>query len=117
LYGKPEKLEEHLANECLKVLDIIQSYYVNIVAFHGFDCSREYHTSEYLALQISEVVEQVGKDKIVAVVTDNASNCANAYLFDLDQFPLYLRNDNEFENEDELSEINESDENNSDLNK
>ncbi|CAI2189818.1 499_t:CDS:2, partial [Funneliformis geosporum] len=34
--GKPGKLEEHLANECPKALDIIQSYYVNIVASRGF---------------------------------------------------------------------------------
>ncbi|CAI2167988.1 2857_t:CDS:1, partial [Funneliformis geosporum] len=33
---KTWKLEEHLANECLKALDIIQSYYVNIVASRGF---------------------------------------------------------------------------------
>jgi hypothetical protein len=38
-------------------------------------------------------------------------------LFDLDQVPLYPGNDNEFEDEDELSEINESDENNSDSNR
>ncbi|CAI2200613.1 1232_t:CDS:1, partial [Funneliformis geosporum] len=46
--------------------------------YHLQDCSGEHHTSEYLALQISEVVERVGKDKIAAVVTDNAPNCANA---------------------------------------
>ncbi|CAI2179929.1 9243_t:CDS:1, partial [Funneliformis geosporum] len=38
-------------------------------------------------------------------------------LFDLDQVPLYPENDNEFVDEDELSDINESDKNNSDLNK
>ncbi|CAI2175125.1 9310_t:CDS:2, partial [Funneliformis geosporum] len=57
---------------------------------------------------------------LVALSIDTSNNSiyvAIEDLFDLDQVLLYPGNNNEFENEDELSEINESNENNSDLNK
>ena len=35
----------------------------------------ESHTGEFLASEISNIVEKIGLDKFTAVVTDNASNC------------------------------------------
>jgi hypothetical protein len=35
----------------------------------------ESHTGEFLASEISKIVEKIGLDKFTAVVTDNASNC------------------------------------------
>src|SRR5207247_5863888 len=37
--------------------------------------SKESHTGEFLALEISDIIEKIGLDKFAAVVTDNASNC------------------------------------------
>ena len=37
--------------------------------------SMESHIGEFLATEISEIVEKIGLDKFAAVVTDNASNC------------------------------------------
>ncbi|RIB11952.1 hypothetical protein C2G38_2202073 [Gigaspora rosea] len=36
------------------------------------------HTSEFLAKEISDLVEKVGSEKFAAIVTDNASNCKYA---------------------------------------
>jgi hypothetical protein len=33
------------------------------------------HTGEFLASEISNIIEKIGLDKFAAVVTDNASNC------------------------------------------
>ena len=33
------------------------------------------HTGEFLASEISDIIEKIGVDKFSAVVTDNASNC------------------------------------------
>jgi hypothetical protein len=35
----------------------------------------ESHTGEFLASEISEIIEKIGPDKFAAIVTDNASNC------------------------------------------
>ena len=35
----------------------------------------ESHTGEFLASEISNIVEKIGLDKFTAVVTDNAANC------------------------------------------
>ena len=37
--------------------------------------SKESHTGEFLASEISDVIEKIGLDKFAAVVTDNAANC------------------------------------------
>ena len=37
--------------------------------------SKKSHTGEFLASEISDVIEKIGLDKFAAVVTDNASNC------------------------------------------
>ena len=39
------------------------------------DYSNQSHTGEFLASEISEVIEKLGSDKFAAVVTDAASNC------------------------------------------
>ncbi len=46
--------------------------------------------SEYLALQISEIVECIGKDKIVAIVTDNAANYVKAREIISTKYPKIL---------------------------
>jgi len=35
----------------------------------------ESHIGEFLASEISDIIEKIGLDKFAAVVTDNASNC------------------------------------------
>ena len=42
------------------------------------DLSRNRHTSSYLANVIEEVINQIGIEKIIAIVSDNASNVAGA---------------------------------------
>jgi len=37
--------------------------------------SKESHTEEFLASEISDVIEKIGLDKFAAIVTDNAANC------------------------------------------
>ena len=37
--------------------------------------SKESHTGEFLASEISDVIEKIGLDKFAAIVTDNAANC------------------------------------------
>ena len=37
--------------------------------------SKESHTGELLASEISDVIEKIGLDKFAAVITDNAANC------------------------------------------
>ncbi|GBC23318.2 ribonuclease H-like domain-containing protein [Rhizophagus irregularis DAOM 181602=DAOM 197198] len=44
-----------------------------LVALRNY--SMESHTGEFLASEISDIVEKIGLDKFTAVVTDNASNC------------------------------------------
>ena len=42
------------------------------------DLSQQRYTSSYLASVIEEAINQVGIQKIVAIVSDNASNVAGA---------------------------------------
>ncbi|GBC02591.1 hypothetical protein RclHR1_00470021 [Rhizophagus clarus] len=46
--------------------------------------SMELHTGEFLASEISDIIEKIGLDKFTAVVTDNASNSAD--LVDIKEF-------------------------------
>ena len=39
------------------------------------DYSSDSHTSEFLTNEISNIIEQLGSDKMAVIVTDNASNC------------------------------------------
>jgi hypothetical protein len=39
------------------------------------DYSLESHTDEFLTNEISNIIEQLGSDKMAVIVTDNASNC------------------------------------------
>ncbi|CAI2195289.1 17182_t:CDS:2, partial [Funneliformis geosporum] len=141
LYGKPEKLEEHLANECLKTSMFEASSAIKQLksALEQLLESNSTNLADCFIqlINLASLLSKLPSDNMVAFQQYAIKYFNNRWkgfdsdlyilsyflhpayrdLFDLDQFPLYLRNDNEFENEDELSEINESDENNSDLNK
>ena len=43
-----------------------------------FDLSEDSHTAEYLATIIKKVISGIGKDRICAIVSDNAANVRNA---------------------------------------
>jgi hypothetical protein len=42
------------------------------------DLSSEHHTSQYLSTVIEEVIGEVGTEKFVAIISDNAANVAGA---------------------------------------
>ena len=51
------------------------------------DYSIDHHTGEFLAEEILKVVEKIGPKKIIALVTDNASNCVKAREIVSSQYP------------------------------
>jgi hypothetical protein len=54
------------------------------------DLSRQRHTSSYLASVIEEAINQVGIEKIVAIVSDNTSNIAGARRIITENHPRIL---------------------------
>ena len=54
------------------------------------DLSRQRHTSSYLASVIEEAINQVGIEKIVAIISDNASNVAGARRIITENHPRIL---------------------------
>ena len=51
------------------------------------DYSSVSHTGEFLASEISKVVEDVGKEKFAAIVTDSAANCRVAREKTQEKYP------------------------------
>ena len=51
------------------------------------DLSEEKHTAEYLAEVIENVVNGIGADRILAIISDNASNVRNARKIIQEKFP------------------------------
>ena len=49
-------------------------------------------TSERIAEDIVEVIEEIGNDKVVALVSDNASNMLGAWLIIEDKYPHIFAN-------------------------
>ncbi|PKK55940.1 hypothetical protein RhiirC2_801109 [Rhizophagus irregularis] len=42
------------------------------------DYSRNHHTGEFLASEITNIIGKIGSSKVTALVTDNAANCVKA---------------------------------------
>ena len=51
------------------------------------DYSLESHTGEFLASEISKIIEIVGKEKFAAIVTDSAANCRVAREKTQEKYP------------------------------
>ncbi|KAL4153898.1 hypothetical protein QTP88_001731 [Uroleucon formosanum] len=47
--------------------------------FKSIDCGSNRHTAEYISAEISSVIEELGKEKCLGVITDNASNMKKAW--------------------------------------
>ncbi|GBC50085.2 ribonuclease H-like domain-containing protein [Rhizophagus irregularis DAOM 181602=DAOM 197198] len=50
------------------------------------DYSSDYHTGEFLASEITNIIGKIGSEKITALVTDNAANCIKAREIVISQF-------------------------------
>ena len=44
------------------------------------NCQGEIKTKEYIAEKLRSVIEEVGRQNVVQIITDNASNCKGAGL-------------------------------------
>jgi len=44
-----------------------------LVALHNY--STDLHIGEFLASEIIDIMERIGINKFIAIITDNASNC------------------------------------------
>lgn len=51
------------------------------------DLSEHSHTGNYIAEVIGEVIEKIGPNKILAIVSDNASNVQNARKIIEEKYP------------------------------
>ncbi|KAL4113799.1 hypothetical protein QTP88_017372 [Uroleucon formosanum] len=47
--------------------------------FKSIDCGSNRHTAEYISAEISSVIEELGKEKCLGIITDNASNMKKAW--------------------------------------
>lgn len=57
------------------------------VFLKSIETNHNRHTGEYIAHEISSVINEVGNDKVIAVVTDNASNMKADWKIVKDNFP------------------------------
>lgn len=57
------------------------------VFFKSIPTATERHTGEYMANIISTVIEEIGPDKFLSCVTDNASNMKRAWLLLAEKYP------------------------------
>ena len=44
------------------------------------NCEGEYKSKEYIAEKLKGIIEEVGRDNVVQIITDNAANCKGAGL-------------------------------------
>lgn len=58
------------------------------VFFKCVDTKDKQHTKEFIAKEIKSVIEQIGSDKVFAVITDNAANMKAAWNLIQEDFPL-----------------------------
>jgi len=47
--------------------------------FKSIDCGSNRYTAEYISAEISSVIEELGKEKCLGVITDNESNMKKAW--------------------------------------